>query len=593
MEEPNDADMYDAQDEETYPIYGRSTERKLDEIEVASDLVISVLQTMATILGLVWAIEVTTALNDSSGSALKALWAWDGTYDDVPSPSEAVWLKHVLQLVSWGVLRAVLKTAPHVGRIYYRYFEIPKAGNVNRTIFDGSAAKVHWGTPGRMGLPTMAAIIEVLSMLPHATYVCADIRNWFHVIPLPEGVKHLFSCTVKDDPERRVFELNTTPMGTPHAPRHAQICGWVLVLSSAPKDLHPDLSGCQESPPPFVWFLNKKGERAAVAFLWLDNVTIACRYAVHARSFAHNLKQMQKGSDEKTSCGITWKELACTEVCDFLGLRIWWQGKSRESTMMWQHKLTNIDRWKLLVGTRPFRTVRDLQMRLGVITWDTCARVHPFAMVRDALDCSPLTTERAESTPHGLTATQMDVIQRRLELVCENKIAWRQVFQLPKTSIFAFSDATLERVGFFLTDGGGNVVGVASSGMATGGDIYEEESEQAMLAIEAGWLLYDHVILGCDNLNTVYAFQRKNGRRETVCCRILRLEAKRTQGKTFTIAYVPTDENPADGLTRFNKAERWKGKDYKGVGYAVETHKILSAIDIVKAYAPPTKTRGR
>ena len=152
MEEPNDADMYDAQDEETYPIYGRSTERQLDEIEVASDLVISVLQTMATILGLVWAIEVTTALNDSSGSALKALWAWDGTYDEVPSPSEAVWLKHVLQLVSWGVLRTVLKTAPHAGRIYYRYFEIPKAGNVNRTIFDGSAAKVHWGTPGRMGL---------------------------------------------------------------------------------------------------------------------------------------------------------------------------------------------------------------------------------------------------------------------------------------------------------------------------------------------------------------------------------------------------------------------------------------------------------
>ena len=73
MEEPNDADLDDAQDKETYPIYGRSTERKLDVIEVASDLVISVMQTMATVLGLVWAMEVTTAQNDSSGSALKAL----------------------------------------------------------------------------------------------------------------------------------------------------------------------------------------------------------------------------------------------------------------------------------------------------------------------------------------------------------------------------------------------------------------------------------------------------------------------------------------------------------------------------------------
>ena len=223
MEEPNDADLYDAQDEDTYLIHGR-TLRKLDEIEVASDLVVSVLDAMAIVLGLLWAIEVTTALSDASGGALKVLWGFDGTYDAVPSPSDSTWLLHVLELVEWKVLRTVLSTAAHVPRIYYRYFEVPKAGNVNRTIFDGSAAKVHWAKPGRMGLPTMAVIIEVLSMLPHATYVCDDIRNWFHVIPLPEGVKHLFSCTVKEDPQDRIFELNTTPMGTPHAPRHAQIC---------------------------------------------------------------------------------------------------------------------------------------------------------------------------------------------------------------------------------------------------------------------------------------------------------------------------------------------------------------------------------
>ena len=99
-----------------------------------------------------------------------------------------------------------------------------------------------------------------------------------------------------------------------------------------------------------------------------------------------------------------------------------------------------------------------------------------------------------------------------------------------------------------------------------------------MLAIEAGWVHYDHVILGCDNLNTVYAFQRRNARRDTVCHRILRLEAKRAQGKTFTIAYVPTDENPADGLTRHNKAEKWKGTEHKGIGYAVERHKISAGL---------------
>lgn len=311
MEELCDADVYDAQDEETYPIYGRG-ERKLDDIEVASDLVVPMIKTMAFALGLVWAIDVTTALSDQSGSSLLSLWGFDGTYDATPIPSDG-WLKHFLQLVKWEVLRTVPKIAPHIPRIYYRYFEVPKAGNVNRTIFDGSSAKTHWDKPGRMGLPTMAAVIEVLTMLPHATYVCADIRNWFHVIPLPEGVKHLLSCTVKDDPEGRIFELNTTPMGTPHAPRHAQICGWILVMNSAPKGLHPDLSGCKDDPLPFVWFFDEKGERMAVAFLWLDNVTIACRRAIHARWFASNLKAMQKGESPQTSCGITWKELTCSE----------------------------------------------------------------------------------------------------------------------------------------------------------------------------------------------------------------------------------------------------------------------------------------
>ena len=134
-------------------------------------------------------------------------------------------------------------------------------------------------------------------------------------------------------------------------------------------------------------------------------------------------------------------------------------------------------------------------MRLGVITWDTCARVHPFAVVRDVLDCSPLNTIRPESTPHALNTAQIELIQRQLVFVCENEGAERRVYRLPKTSIFAFSDATLKRAGFFLTDSRGNIVGTPASAPATGGDIYEEEAEEAMLAIEAGWHHADHVVL--------------------------------------------------------------------------------------------------
>ena len=38
---------------------------------------------------------------------------------------------------------------------------------------------------------------------------------------------------------------------------------------------------------------------------------------------------------------------------------------------------------------------------------------------------------------------------------------------------------------------------------------------------------------------------------------------------------------------------RERRKLHCGLGYAVEMHKVMSALNIVKIYAPPTRTRGR
>jgi len=154
MEEPSDEAVYDMQDG---PWFHR--ERDLDVIEVAGDLKTGQLKAFALALGLAWAIDVALALDDQerTGAAFLSLWGFLGTYDTVPMPSGQEWAAHIGLLVKWKVLRKLINP-PHVPRIYFRYFEVPKSGNVNRTIFDGSWAKLHWSKPGRVGLPTVSGL---------------------------------------------------------------------------------------------------------------------------------------------------------------------------------------------------------------------------------------------------------------------------------------------------------------------------------------------------------------------------------------------------------------------------------------------------
>jgi len=582
MEEPSDDAAYDMSDGPWF-----HEQRDLDVIEVAGDLKTGQLKALALALGLTWAIDVALALEDKekTGAAFLALWGFLGTYDNSPMPSDAEWAMHIGQLVAWGVLRKLVNP-PHVPRIYFRYFEVPKSGNVNRTIFDGSWAKTHWSKPGRVGLPTVAITMEVLSMLPNAVFVCSDIRSWFHVIPLPEAVRRLFSVTLEGDPDGVIYELNVTPMGHPACCRHAQICAWIMILSSPPAGTRPDLSGCKDDPPPFVWFLNSKGERVGVLFLWIDNVFFAAANQVIAESFAKRLKELQKGGPR--DCGITWKELEVGKTCTFLGMLIGWHN----GVLYWKHKDGNVKRWKELTE-KPIKTVHDVQMRLGVISWDVCVRNLAFAEVRELLDLMPKqSTSRACKASHTLTSQQIESINARLQALCKNSGVSRGRFAIPKTQIFAFSDATLVRRAFFLCDAQGNVVGAEVIGPATTAvDIYEEESDTALDAIMKGWEVADHVNLGCDNMNTVFSYQRRNAKRRSVCARILMLEGK--PGKSFSIVYVPTDDMPADGLTRANKAEFWRGEWYQGKGYAIERHKIAVALERVKPFAPGEKSRKR
>lgn len=60
----------------------------------------------------------------------------------------------------------------------------------------------------------------------------ADIRHWFHLIPIPNRLKVWFGLKLKGDADNYVW--NTLPMGFSWSPRIAQLFAWATLLHTEP-----------------------------------------------------------------------------------------------------------------------------------------------------------------------------------------------------------------------------------------------------------------------------------------------------------------------------------------------------------------------
>jgi hypothetical protein len=134
------------------------------------------------------------------------------------------WQGHLLQLVIFTILVAIswkdIRGAA-------KYFAVPKSETCARAIFNGRVCSRKLQSPPPVNLPFLPDIIDIMNSFDGpAEVLVADIRHWFHQIPLNESVSQHF-CVGSGG---SWFRWRTLPMGFSWAPYVAQSLAWCLLL---------------------------------------------------------------------------------------------------------------------------------------------------------------------------------------------------------------------------------------------------------------------------------------------------------------------------------------------------------------------------
>lgn len=125
----------------------------------------------------------------------------------------------ILIPVTWGDVRGCAT-----------YFAVPKDPTCSRSIFNGRRMSLMMRTPNPVNLPYLPQILEKIGGYEGAkTMLCADIRHWFHQIPIHQNISRFFCVGSGGE----FYRWATLPMGISWAPFVAQSVGWALLLESS------------------------------------------------------------------------------------------------------------------------------------------------------------------------------------------------------------------------------------------------------------------------------------------------------------------------------------------------------------------------
>ena len=538
--------------------------RPLDKINVAAKLNLKALSTISLVQEHGWAhLCVASLLNAKSFLSMIKL---DPLGDSCGDQSHEQWMPHLQELREADVLDHV--RIPHkVPRVFLRYFEVEKTKSLSRSIVDGTPLNQLCEKPHPINLPSIEEIIYALSWFPSGIVVTGDIRHWFHHIPLPDGIRNIFSIKCA----KQVFELKVLPMGFSWAPYIAQCLGWIIVLNALPIGYTYVLVREQINvPPSYIWIARKRDQqRCGVVFLWVDNILTISNNRCVAEEIYNKLRRAAKSAPLGFS--INWKFLTSpTTTGSFLGFDFRWC----EQSLLWKHSLENIKKWSLL---QPLtcQTVQEVQHIIGVIMWDTLVRNAPFASVYDIHTLGRAVFNKQTRDKHGLSKDQLVLLLNAFIQVLQNCENSRVCPKAINDYVIAFSDASLSHLGYCICSREGRILVEKTIPARECADIYKLEFQAASLALTSAWTLAEHVLLGCDNTDTVHALMRRTSSREDICQQLLVLEDACTSSQlTKQVFYIPSQCNPADGLTRSEH------------GFCVKMDILSSAIEYAKRHLP-------
>lgn len=284
-----------------------------------------------------------------------------------------------------------------------------------RMITDARKANAVCSDPSSFSMFLLDALLQTVSNVMHAAKdssyrswyaISADLRHWFHQIPLPRHLQQLFKI---DLGHGDVVAPRAVPMGWNLAPLIAQTATWAMLIgregNERPKFVDP--AHYTSAMPPWLPFTEGRGG----IFVLIDNVfvvtqslAIAKEYARRLGNMADKLKIQFKGS--ATPEIITLQEGSDAHV-DFTGIRFsydTWRTIGKET--------------KVLLAVPQVHTRRQVSSLLGEVLWDLRVRCVLVLYATDLMSLysvvAPKTVKDWDSVVY-LTPEQREILQRYVD----------------------------------------------------------------------------------------------------------------------------------------------------------------------------------
>ena len=154
--------------------------------------------------------------------------------------TSAKWRTHLEELVQYKVVEKCDQA--HM-RFQCTYFAVPKSKTCSRSIFNGAALSDKCITPPPVNLLDIPRIVQLVSELagtgsPRLYGFTADIRHWFHQVPISDQLSRYFYVRCAE----QSYRFRVLPMGWSFSPYVCQALAWTCILQAL-SECYPQCQG--------------------------------------------------------------------------------------------------------------------------------------------------------------------------------------------------------------------------------------------------------------------------------------------------------------------------------------------------------------
>ena len=443
------------------------------------------------------------------------------------------------------------------------YFEVLKRGTIGkgddgrgagykpdtaRSIFNGKRISECCVTPEPVNLPELPSVLRALSDLHDAinagrkralfpAIISADLRHWFHEIPISVALSRYFGIQFANG---STYRWATLPMGFSHSCRFAQCLAWGIVLGEWKRGPRPYFAHVaaemKEShhPPGWVEMRNNIGQVVGIVFIWIDNVVAVCYDDIIAKDFVTHLR------DGAEATGCVWKEVVVTHAADmacnkatdnsacFLGVQLGCtlpkstrDGLVEPSRLQWRHVPEKLTRWKTARDEALHSVTRRRIARcVGLLVWDCYMGCRPLCDIDVVLQIASDNSTGMKNYKDWdgtscITEQQTATLLNRVECVY-NTNRWSGVAIMDRNApvAFAASDASDRFGGQITFNDIGDIIDSKTltwSAEFSKTHIFLKELLAACLTVENILKTQPRckvIFLACDNTATVHVLQK-------------------------------------------------------------------------------------